>query len=151
MPGGSRAQRAAFARITTGAGWLTECQSSSNDPFVVVERQAKAVEQKVGKRYSQASILLIDLHHFETPRFEDWSLGAEIAKLAAGRFLEVWAAKRIGGRGESHEKNVTPGPASTVGVGSPGGVTDLLIAPGFSPQQTSNWNGRELVLRSMLS
>jgi hypothetical protein len=34
-----RVQRAAFAMTTIGTCWLTACQSSSNDPFVVVEKQ----------------------------------------------------------------------------------------------------------------
>ncbi|HZL19143.1 MAG TPA: hypothetical protein VFG23_15510 [Polyangia bacterium] len=50
----------------------------------------KAVEQKAAKRYSEPSILLVDLNHFDTPRFEDWNLGDGIAKVAGGRFLEVW-------------------------------------------------------------
>ncbi len=49
-----------------------------------------AVEQKARKQYAVQSILLVDLDHFETPRFEDWNLGERIASLAAGRFLEVW-------------------------------------------------------------
>jgi hypothetical protein len=50
----------------------------------------KAIEQKAAKRYSEPSILLVDLNHFDTPRFEDWNLGDGIAKVGVGRFLEVW-------------------------------------------------------------